>query len=150
MFFFMILYPIFLAIREIVLRNFKGESFIKKKIVPWLRSHNIEVTFINFFLEGNLDISLWFFISVSYVHSHGIGMPHFSDVFSNIAGFVIIAPLFAVPFYILYKANRLLKHKQMESNQGKYKKDQNTEKVDITPKIEVQVEKKEDVVELSF
>ena len=68
MFYFMILYPFFLAIRKILLRNFKGESLIEKNIVPWFRNHNIEVTCLNFFLEGNLDISFWVFICAIYTH----------------------------------------------------------------------------------
>ena len=114
----MVFYIIYLAIRAIVLRNCKEErtykykqmSLLVSKIVTSFKDHNIENTCIGFILEGNIDISIWGFICAIYIRKNGIGMPHFSDVFSNIFSFVSMGPLLFAPLHLLYKAWQFNKH----------------------------------------
>ena len=108
----MIFYGLYLAFREMMLRNFTGESICEKKIVPYFRKHSIQGTVLGFFLEGNLEISFWSYICVFYVKKHGIGMPHWADVFSNILGFIMLALVMLVLILSWYKANRYLKNKK--------------------------------------
>ena len=114
MFMLMIYYGLYLAFREMVLRNFTGEFYCEKKIVPYFRKHNIQGTLLRFFLEGNLDISLWSFISIFYVKEHGIGMSHWSDVVSNIVAFIMLALVLLSLILTWYKANQYLKNKKQK------------------------------------
>jgi hypothetical protein len=43
-----------------------------------------------------------------------MGMPHFSDVFSNILAFLSMVPLLIAPLYLLQRAWRFNKHIQSE------------------------------------
>jgi hypothetical protein len=73
-------------------------------MVNSLRSHCVESYLITFILEGNIDISLWGFICAIYIRKNGMGMPHFSDVFSNIFAFASMVSLLIAPLYLLYRA----------------------------------------------
>ena len=106
MFAVMIYYALFLAVRKLFTRYIKGTGkweFCNQKIVPWFESHNIQVACITFILEGNLDISFWTLICAIYVKKHGIGMPHFSDVFSNLLAFTMLFLLACAPVYLLFR-----------------------------------------------
>ena len=85
-------------------------SLLVSKIVTSFKDHNIENTCIGFILEGNIDISIWGFICAIYIRKNGIGMPHFSDVFSNIFSFLSIVPLFLAPLYLVYRALQFNKY----------------------------------------
>jgi hypothetical protein len=109
MFGLMIFYACFLGVRKLFTGCIKGtgeREYCDRKIVPWFEAHNIEVTCITFILEGNLDISFWTLISSMYVKKHGIGMPRFSDVFSNIFGFVMLFLLASAPVYLLVRTKK--------------------------------------------
>jgi hypothetical protein len=73
-------------------------------MINLLRSHCVESYLITFILEGNIEISLWGFICAIYIRKNGMGMPHFSNVFSNIFAFASMVPLLIAPLYLLKKA----------------------------------------------
>ena len=109
MFAMMIYYAFFLAVRKLFTGYIKGtgeREFCDQKIVPWFERHNIQVTCITFILEGNLDISFWTLICSIYVKKHGFGMPHFSDVFSNILAFLMLVLLACAPVYLLFRTKQ--------------------------------------------
>ena len=110
----MVFYGLYLAFRQFVLMIFTGDFCCEKKIVPYFRKHHIQGTVLGFFLEGNLEISFWSYICLFYMKKHGIGMPHWSDVFSNIIGFIMLALVLIVLILSWYKANRHLKNKQQK------------------------------------
>ena len=116
MFILMICYGLYLAFREMVLRNFTGDFNCEKQIVPYFRKHHIQGTVLGFFLEGNLDISFWSYICAFYVKKHGIGMPHWADVFSNILAFIMLALVLLVLILAWYKANQHLKNKKQKES----------------------------------
>jgi hypothetical protein len=64
------------------------------------------VTCITFILEGNLDISFWALISSVNVKKNGIGMPHFSDVLSNLLAFVMLVLLAFAPLFLLFRTKK--------------------------------------------
>jgi hypothetical protein len=112
MFAMIILYILFLGVRKLFTGYIKGtgeREFCDKKIVPWFEAHNIEVTCITFILESNLDISFWTLISSIYVKKHGIGMPNFSDILSNIFAFVMLFLLACAPVYLLVRTKKYYK-----------------------------------------
>ena len=118
MFLMMVSYAFFLAIRAIVLRNCKVERKYKHKLMnsfvgqtmTVFREHKLEATCIGFILEGNIDITIWAFVCAIYVKNNGIGMPYFSDVFSNIFSFLSIVPIFLAPLYLVYRALQFNKY----------------------------------------
>ena len=110
----MIFYGLYLAFRHFVLRNFTGVICCDKKIVPYFRNHHIQGTVLGFFLEGNLDISFWSYICAFYVKKHGIGMPHWADVFSNVLAFIMLALVLLVLILTWYKDNQHLKNKKQK------------------------------------
>ena len=112
MFMMMVYYCLYLAFREMVLRNFTGDYYCEKKIVPYFRKHHIEGTVLRFILEGNLEISFWSFICALYVKKNGIGIHHWSDVFSNILAFIMLLLVPAAPIITLYRANQFFKLKK--------------------------------------
>jgi hypothetical protein len=125
MFAMIILYILFLGVRKLFTGYIKGtgeREFCDKKIVPWFEAHNIEVTCITFILEGNIDISIWTLISSIYVKRHGIGMPHFSDVFSNLFAFVMLLLLACAPVYLLFRTMKFHKiNKKIKELQDRVK-----------------------------
>ena len=112
----MIFYALFVGVRKIFTGYIKGDSFCDKKIVPWFEAHNIEVACLTFILEGTLDFTFWAFISVFYVKAHGIGK-QFSDLFSNLLAFVIIALLAYAPVHLLIRGNQHIKKIRKEKEQ---------------------------------
>ena len=109
MFGLMIFYACFLGVRKLFTGYIKGtgeREYCDMKVVPWFEAHNIEVTCITFILEGNLDISFWALICLIYVKNHGIGMPHFSDVLSNLLAFVMLVLLACAPVFLLFRTNK--------------------------------------------
>lgn len=104
---------LYLAFREMMLRNFTGDVNCEKKIIPYFRKHSIQGTVLGFFLEGNLDISLWSYICAFYVKEHGIGTKG-TDVFSNILGFIMLALILLSLILTLSKANQHLKNKKQK------------------------------------
>ena len=117
-FLMLVLYAIYLAIRAIVRRNCKEERTYKNRFINLLiqyimnsfRNHKIQTTCIGFILEGNIEISLWGLICAIYIKNNGIGMPYFSDVFSNIFAFISMVPLYFAPLYLLQRAWKFNKH----------------------------------------
>ena len=101
----MIYYGLYLAFRQMILRNFTGEYHCERKIVPYFRTHKIEGTLLGFVLEGNIDISFWSYICALYVKEHGIRMPRWSDVFSNILAFIMLLLVAAGLILTWFRAN---------------------------------------------
>ena len=112
MFIMMVMYFIYLAIRGLVLKSCSEQKTFQQdrisqfmsKILTSFRDHSVETTCISFILEGTIEISLWGFICLLYIRKNGVGMPYFSEVFSNIFSFVSLVPLSIAPLYLLYRA----------------------------------------------
>ena len=63
-------------------------------------------------LEGNLDISFWSYICILSVKEHGIGNPHWADMFSNILAFLMLILVTLALILSWCKASQHFKNKK--------------------------------------
>ena len=109
------LYVLFLGMRETVLRWFHDEQYCLRKIYPWFKSHNVEVTLIRFVLEGTMDVLFWALISILHVRDTRSLGPKFSDKLSNLVAIAFLLLIIYAPTHAIYRAtqfNRRTKKKK--------------------------------------
>ena len=82
-----------------------------KKLKKKFEQHNIEATIVTYFIEGNLDITIWCCIMSSYIYNqeHDRFGSTSQDRFSNIVGYLFLLALLYVPGHLLYKGRKLNK-----------------------------------------
>jgi hypothetical protein len=109
------LYVLFLGIRETVLRWFHDEQYCLQKIVPWFKSHNVEVTIIRFVQEGAMDVLFWALIAILHVRDTRSLGPKFSDKLSNLFAIAFLLLIIYSPTHFIYRVtqlNRLTKNRK--------------------------------------
>lgn len=100
---YIFLYILFLGIRESFLRWFHDEQFCSQKIIPWFKSHNVEVTTIRFVLEGTMDILFWALISIlNAKNTHSLGVK-FQDKCANIVSIAFLLLISYAPIHAIYR-----------------------------------------------
>jgi hypothetical protein len=104
MFIIAIFYGLFLIFRALILKYSTSESSRMVILRSKIADHNIEAFCVRFILEGNIDLTIWCFLSINYAVRTKAAWMSFSDVFSNLMGFLTLIPLVAAPIYLYRQA----------------------------------------------
>jgi hypothetical protein len=111
MFIIAVFYGIFLIFRALILKYSTSESYRMVRLRSKIADHNIEAICVRFILEGNIDLTIWCFLSINYAVRTKAAWMSFSDVFSNLMGFLTLIPLVAAPIYF-YRQAAVLSEKE--------------------------------------
>jgi len=111
MFLIAVFYGLFLIARALILKYSTSKSLWMVRVRNSLAEHNIEAVCVRFILEGNIDLTIWCFLSINNAVKTKAVWSSFSDVFSNLLAFLTLVPLVAAPIY-LYRQAVVLSQKE--------------------------------------
>jgi hypothetical protein len=103
-------YAFYLLTRVLVMKM-NPENKYMKKLKKRFDEHNIETTLVTYFIEGNLDITIWCCIMSSKIYNKEqdkFGSTG-QDRFANIVGYLYLIPLIYMPIHLFYKGRKLNK-----------------------------------------